>query len=117
MRIESAGTQPAPRVNPLAIKVMKELGIDLTENNPKTLDQFLNEEWVEFKENHFSLNFIVFFPRKRTLLSLYVVVRMKTALCSREESRIDCILVFMILRQLKATNSSFLTNSEGSEIK
>ncbi len=33
----SAGTQPAGEVNPIAAKVMKEAGIDITGNKPKTL--------------------------------------------------------------------------------
>ena len=39
----SAGTEPAERVHPLAIKVMAEKGIDLSGGEPKRLDQFLGE--------------------------------------------------------------------------
>lgn len=43
-RIEafSAGTE-ATRVNPLAAKVMAEIGIDLSEHRSKTLDEFADE--------------------------------------------------------------------------
>ena len=33
----SAGTTPSPKLNPAAIEVMKEIGIDMTEQSPKTL--------------------------------------------------------------------------------
>lgn len=36
----SAGTRPAPNVHPLAIKVMAEIGIDISGQRPKTLDEF-----------------------------------------------------------------------------
>lgn len=34
---ESGGTNPAPQVNPLAIKVMREVGIDISSQKPKML--------------------------------------------------------------------------------
>jgi arsenate reductase len=40
----SAGTE-ATRVHPLAIRVMDEIGIDLTGQASKTLDRFLDEPW------------------------------------------------------------------------
>ena len=33
----SAGTTPSPKLNPAVIEVMKEIGIDMTEQSPKTL--------------------------------------------------------------------------------
>ncbi|MBC7218920.1 MAG: arsenate reductase ArsC [Hadesarchaea archaeon] len=36
-RAESAGTKPAARVNPMAVKVMEELGIDISAARPKML--------------------------------------------------------------------------------
>lgn len=40
----SAGTRPASRVNPLAIQVMKEVGIDISQARPKLLTlEMLNE--------------------------------------------------------------------------
>ncbi|MGQ9847980.1 MAG: arsenate reductase ArsC [Bacteroidales bacterium] len=43
--IFSAGTKPAEKVNPYAIKVMNEDGIDISHNEPKSVDQFLNQEF------------------------------------------------------------------------
>lgn len=45
MQIFSAGTEPAARINPTAVKVMKEAGIDIGKNKPKNVDQYLNESW------------------------------------------------------------------------
>lgn len=45
MEIFSAGTEPATRINPTAVKVMKEAGIDISKNKPKNVDQYLNEAW------------------------------------------------------------------------
>ena len=33
----SAGTTPSPKLNPMVIEIMKEIGIDVTEQSPKTL--------------------------------------------------------------------------------
>jgi arsenate reductase len=41
----SAGTKPSSRVHPKAIKVMKEVGINLSKNTAKNVDQFLNESF------------------------------------------------------------------------
>lgn len=43
MEVFSSGTNPSASVHPNAVKVMAELGIDLSENYPKSLDQFLNK--------------------------------------------------------------------------
>jgi len=40
----SAGTE-ATRVHPLAIRVMREVGIDLGGHSSKTFDQFLTQPW------------------------------------------------------------------------
>lgn len=45
IRVESAGTHPGDAVNPTAISVMKELGIDLSQQKPKKVDQFLEDKW------------------------------------------------------------------------
>lgn len=42
LEVLSAGTQPAARVHPKAVAVMKEVGIDLTGSSPKSVDQFIN---------------------------------------------------------------------------
>jgi arsenate reductase len=41
----SAGTKPAERVNPYAIRVMAEKGIDITGEHPKLVDQFIADEF------------------------------------------------------------------------
>ena len=45
MQIFSAGTEPAERINPTAVKVMKEAGIDISKNKTKNVDQYLDEAW------------------------------------------------------------------------
>ncbi len=42
--VASAGTE-APRVHPLAILAMEEVGIDLRGHTSKTIDAFLSERW------------------------------------------------------------------------
>jgi arsenate reductase len=43
IKVFSAGTDPAERVNPHSVKVMKEIGIDLSSHKPKKVDTFLND--------------------------------------------------------------------------
>ena len=43
--VHSAGTEPAPKVNSKAVKVMAEAGIDISNHYPKSVNQYLNEEW------------------------------------------------------------------------
>jgi arsenate reductase len=45
MEIFSAGTEPSGQVHPLAIKAMAEIGVDISKNQPKSVDQFLNESF------------------------------------------------------------------------
>jgi arsenate reductase len=45
IEVESAGTQPTSKVNLNAVKVMGETGIDISKNSPKSVDEFLNDEW------------------------------------------------------------------------
>jgi arsenate reductase (thioredoxin) len=45
IKVMSAGTIPADKVNPTAVKVMAEAGIDISKNRPRSVDDFLNEEW------------------------------------------------------------------------
>ena len=42
--VESAGTEET-RVNPLAVLVMGEVGVDLSGHRSKTLDRFLDQAW------------------------------------------------------------------------
>lgn len=41
----SAGTKPAERVHPLAVKVMNEVGIDISSHFPRSVDNYLNQPW------------------------------------------------------------------------
>ena len=43
--MQYAGTFPAAKVSPGAIKVMDEAGIDISKNSPKSVDEFLNDDW------------------------------------------------------------------------
>ena len=43
LEVISAGTFPAGRVNPFAVEVMKEVGIDLSSHHPKSVDEFLQQ--------------------------------------------------------------------------
>lgn len=43
LEVFSAGTHPAPHANPNAVAVMKEVGIDISRNQPKNVDIFVNE--------------------------------------------------------------------------
>lgn len=45
LEVYSAGTNPSNQVHPKAIRVMKEVGIDISKNYPKMVDQFLNESF------------------------------------------------------------------------
>ena len=45
LEVYSAGTKPASLVHPKAIGVMKELGIDLSNNRPKLIDEFLHQQF------------------------------------------------------------------------
>lgn len=41
----SAGTQPAERVHPLAVRAMAEVGIDISQGRPTSLDGCMDREW------------------------------------------------------------------------
>lgn len=43
--VRSAGTEPGVQVNPLAVYVMKEEGIDITHHTPKSVNEYLGESW------------------------------------------------------------------------
>lgn len=45
IQVFSAGTYPAPKVNPLAIAVMQEAGIDISTHVPTHVTSYLNENW------------------------------------------------------------------------
>jgi arsenate reductase len=41
----SAGTSPAPRVHPLAVRVMAEAGVDISGHVPQAVERVLHERW------------------------------------------------------------------------
>ncbi len=43
LRVESAGSKPAGYVHPLAVVVMKEIGIDISAHHSKHMNEFLNQ--------------------------------------------------------------------------
>jgi arsenate reductase len=45
LEVFSAGTAPAERVNPHAIQVMREIGIDISGGHPKSVTQFLDQSF------------------------------------------------------------------------
>jgi arsenate reductase len=45
IEVESAGTQPSSKINSNAVKVMGEAGIDISKKSPKSVDEFLKDEW------------------------------------------------------------------------
>lgn len=45
IEVFSAGIHPAEKVHPTAIRVMAEVGIDISHHTPKSVDHYLNESW------------------------------------------------------------------------
>lgn len=45
LQVFSAGTAPAERVNPRAIAVMSEIGIDISSHTPHPITEYLGERW------------------------------------------------------------------------
>lgn len=45
LEVFSAGTKPAERVNPIAVKVMQEKGIDISGHTPHNVAEYLNDSW------------------------------------------------------------------------
>lgn len=45
LRVFSAGTEPARKVNQMAMDVMKKAGVDISHQKPKNVEQYLNEDW------------------------------------------------------------------------
>ena len=44
----SAGSRPAPEINPLAIQAMKEVGIDISKQRPKELsEELIRASWLK----------------------------------------------------------------------
>ena len=45
LEVYSAGTKPAEKVNPFAIKAMKEIGIDISNGVPENVEKYLNQSF------------------------------------------------------------------------
>ena len=45
LHVRSGGTEPAARINPKAVEVMADLGIDISHHTPHHVDEYLDEEW------------------------------------------------------------------------
>lgn len=45
LEVYSAGTKPAEKVNPFAVKVMQEIGIDISDGKAENVDKYLNESF------------------------------------------------------------------------
>ena len=45
LEVCSAGTVPAERVHPLAVKVMNEVGIDISAHTPQSVQTYLDASW------------------------------------------------------------------------
>lgn len=45
LEVYSAGTEPSNQVHPKAVEVMHEVGVDLTENRPESVDKYLDQEF------------------------------------------------------------------------
>lgn len=43
--IESAGTEASGKLNPKAVEVMKEIGIDISQHTSDNVEKYLNDEW------------------------------------------------------------------------
>lgn len=45
LEVFSGGTEPAQQVNPKAVEVMKEAGIDISDHVPTHVNTYLDQEW------------------------------------------------------------------------
>ena len=45
LRVQSAGTFPAGKINSTAVKVMAEAGIDISRHRPENVDRYVDESW------------------------------------------------------------------------
>jgi arsenate reductase len=45
LEVFSAGTNPSSRVHPKAVRVMEEIGIDISDGYPKDVDQFIDKSF------------------------------------------------------------------------
>lgn len=45
LEVYSAGTKPSGQVNPKAVEAMAEMGIDISDHTPKSVEKYLGEQW------------------------------------------------------------------------
>jgi len=45
LEVYSAGTKPAEKVNPFAVKAMQEIGIDISEGKAENVDKYLSQSF------------------------------------------------------------------------
>jgi arsenate reductase len=45
LTVRSAGTEPAEKINEIAVKVMKEAGIDISSHKPQNVQRYITETW------------------------------------------------------------------------
>jgi arsenate reductase len=45
LEVFSAGTKPAERVNPFAVKAMNEIGIDISSGIPENVEKYINQSF------------------------------------------------------------------------
>ena len=45
LQVFSAGTNPAGKINPKAVEVMKEAGVDIGNHTPHNVSEYINEPW------------------------------------------------------------------------
>jgi arsenate reductase len=45
LEVYSAGTRPSEKIHPNAVQVMHEVGIDIRDNYPKSVDQFIDRSF------------------------------------------------------------------------
>jgi arsenate reductase len=45
LTVRSAGTEPADRINPKAVKAMLEEGIDISSHTPGIVNEYIGENW------------------------------------------------------------------------
>jgi arsenate reductase len=68
--VNSAGKKPIQTLNPNAIKVMKEIGIDISENVSTNVELFLRNDWtyVLTLDENIQENCPIFFGKVRHLI-------------------------------------------------
>jgi len=45
LEVYSAGTKPAEKINPKAVQVMKEIGIDISNGIPENVEKYINQSF------------------------------------------------------------------------